>query len=192
MGHSSPSEEEVRGGVRFESASKVDSRESPSFSKLSASIRGDVSERPESPDLPRPVPVRAPGQKMACPAMRRQSSVERALEDRRRGFTVPTPQPVSQLRKQAKRRNILNTQVSAAKSEVDKDAIRRESDLADSKFMHRMGKRHSSELVDNMQKKSYKDMNAEFWVTHKWYLACVVCFVTLNVLYTTSYIVSTY
>jgi phenylpropionate dioxygenase-like ring-hydroxylating dioxygenase large terminal subunit len=58
--------------------------------------------------------------------------------------------------------------------------------------MNRMAKRHSSELVDNMQKKSYKDMNAEFWVTHKWYLAAVVCFVTLNVLYTTAYIVTTY
>jgi hypothetical protein len=166
-------------------------RESPSFSKVSANITGRVSTHsptgdssPGSSDgLPRPD---------ARQTLRRQSSVERALDARRRGFTSVTPTSVTALRKQAgKRKNILESSATVAKT-AGKAETRRESDLANSKFMNRMAKRHSSELVDNMQKKSYKDMNAEFWVTHKWYLAAVVCFVTLNVLYTTAYIVTTY
>jgi hypothetical protein len=167
------------------------SRESPSFSKVSATITGRVSTHfptgdssPGSSDgLPRPD---------SRQTLRRQSSVERALDARRRGFTSVTPTSVTALRKQAgKRKNILESSATLAKT-AGRAETRRESDLANSKFMNRMAKRHSSELVDNMQKKSYKDMNAEFWVTHKWYLAAVVCFVTLNVLYTTAYIVTTY
>jgi hypothetical protein len=85
-----------------------------------------------------------------------------------------------------KRQNVVAASMIVAKKAPMTN--RRDSEVADTRFMRRMAKRHSSELVDNLQKKSYKDINAEFWDTHMWYLACVVCFVTLNVLYTTSYI----
>ena len=92
--------------------------------------------------------------------------------------------------RRAKRQNVLSNSPTLAKQTSRGSITHRDSDLADTKFMDRMGKRHSSELVNNLQKRSYKDINAEFWDTHLWYLACVVCFVTLNVLYTTSYIMT--
>jgi hypothetical protein len=177
--------------VQLTGAGSSHARESPSFSRVNATITGRASTHsptgdssPSSSDgLPRPD---------SRQTLRRQSSVERALDARRRGFTSVTPTSVTALRNQAgKRKNILESSATLAKT-AGRAETRRESDLANSKFMNRMAKRHSSELVDNMQKKSYKDMNAEFWVTHKWYLAAVVCFVTLNVLYTTAYIVTTY
>lgn len=163
-------------------ASSIERAGSPSFSRLYATIA--AASRDESPlqVTENPGPCRTP---------RRTSTyaeAEASIEQRKRGFT--TSVPVSQLRRQAKRQNILSSQAIVA--QISPDTNRRESELADTKFMHRMAKRHSSELVDNLQKRSYKDLNAEFWDTHWWYLACVVCFVTLNVLYATSYIVNRY
>lgn len=115
---------------------------------------------------------------------RHRASIDSAIEERKKGMASQSISQQRALRHQAtKRQNLIGEK---------KKIIHRESELADSKFMRRMAKRHSSELVDNLQKKSYKDMNSEFWATHTWYLACVVCFVTLNVLYSTSYIVSQY
>lgn len=161
----------VRGGRRGSTA----------FSEICAKV---AAQAPET------LPVAAEEETVAD-YNRHRSSIDKVLSDRARGITA---QPITEQR--AKRQPVKRNNLLGGPSHVEiptvKKVNRRESELADSKFMRRMAKRHSSELVDNLQKKSYKDMNSEFWVTHKWYLACVVCFVTLNVLYSTSYIVSQY
>ena len=44
-------------------------------------------------------------------------------------------------------------------------------------------------FANKLKTQSYQDLNIEFWARHKWYLTAVVCFVTLNVLTITSYMI---
>lgn len=159
-------------------------RGSTAFSEICAKVAA------HAPDA-LPAAAATEGDETVAAYNRHRSSIDNVIEERRRGAAA---QPLSDQRakRQPMKRNNLLGVVTLVENPGSTKINRRESELADSKFMRRMAKRHSSELVDNLQKRSYKDMNSEFWVTHKWYLACVVCFVTLNVLYSTSYIVSQY
>lgn len=66
---------------------------------------------------------------------------------------------------------------------------RRTSDTANKVFMRMNTEVDGDEFVNNLKTHSYRDLNAEFWFTHRYYLLVVVCFVTLQVLYAIAEIV---
>ena len=65
---------------------------------------------------------------------------------------------------------------------------RRASDIADTVFIRINSQCHDDDFVNKLKTNSYRDLSEEYWLRHKWYLAMVVCFVTLQVLRVTSFI----
>jgi hypothetical protein len=65
---------------------------------------------------------------------------------------------------------------------------RRASDIADTVFIRLNSQSDKDDFVNKLKTNSYRDLSEEYWLRHKWYLAMVVCFVTLQVLRVTSFI----
>ena len=66
---------------------------------------------------------------------------------------------------------------------------RHESLDDNAKFLRMNSKVDEDDFANKLKTQSYQDLNKEFWERHKWYLTAVVCFVTLNVLSVTSYMI---
>jgi hypothetical protein len=67
---------------------------------------------------------------------------------------------------------------------------RRGSSVEDKLFMRTNSEVKKDEFLNKLKSNSVKDLNKEFWDNHKWYLTYVMCFVTLHVLYVTSFVLT--
>ena len=84
-------------------------------------------------------------------------------------------------------REEVRDRINSAADDVVKN--RRGSDVENRRFIKMNSTVDEDDFANKLKTQSYQDLNKEFWTRHKWYLTAVVCFVTLNVLSVTSYMI---
>jgi hypothetical protein len=87
-----------------------------------------------------------------------------------------------------------STSLSSAKkrkSETHQERKKRRGSVCEDKvFMRTNSAVKRDDFLNKLKSSSVKDLNKEFWENHKWYLTYVMCFVTLHVLYVTSFVLT--
>ena len=73
---------------------------------------------------------------------------------------------------------------------VEQDGRRRGSMTESKNFMRTNSEVKKDDFLNKLKSSSAKDLNKEFWVNHRYYLTFVMCFVTLHVLYVTSFVLT--
>jgi len=83
--------------------------------------------------------------------------------------------------------DVVHVTRKSSRLELVKD--RSDSYADNDQFLKLNSKVDEDDFANKLKTQSYQDLNKEFWTRHKWYLTAVVCFVTLNVLSVTSYMI---
>ena len=77
-----------------------------------------------------------------------------------------------------------------SKQETEERNRRRGSSTESRKFIRTNSEMKKDDFLNKLKSNSVKDLNKEFWINHKWYLTYMMCFVTLHVLYVTSFVLN--